>query len=149
VNVNGTNNVITAAARSGVRALVYTSTMDVLYDGGDILGGDETMPYPKKFTMVYAETKAIAEQAVLKANSAAAPMKTCVIRPCGMFGEGDPYHVSSFLKMAQSGRLAFAWVTAGHCSSTCTWEMWPMPRARREIPSGAPERRRGQCVFRH
>src|SRR5208283_4572810 len=25
----------------------------------------------------------------------------------GMFGEGDPYHVSSFLKMAMSGRLTF------------------------------------------
>lgn len=105
VNVNGTNTVIAAAARSGARAMVYTSTMDVLYDGGAIIDGDETMPYPKKFNMAYAETKAIAEQAVIQANGAA--MKTCVIRPCGMFGEGDPYHVSSFLKMAQSGRLAF------------------------------------------
>ncbi len=106
VNVNGTNNVLTAALRSGVRGLVFTSTMDVLYDGGAIIDGDENMPYPKKFNMVYAETKAVAEQAVLKANGAAT-MKTCVIRPCGMFGEGDPYHVSSFIKMAKSGRLTY------------------------------------------
>ncbi len=111
VNVNGTANVIAAAARNGARGLVYTSTMDVLYDGNNIVDADETMAYPKKFTMTYAETKAIAEQKVLRANGlergGSAPLKTCVIRPCGMFGEGDPYHVSSFLKMAQSGRLTF------------------------------------------
>lgn len=106
VNVNGTRNVLAAAAASGAAALVYTSTMDVLYDGRAIRNGDETMPYPEKFTMAYAETKAIAEQAVLRANDAGV-LKTCVIRPCGMFGEGDPYHVSSFLKLAQKGRLTF------------------------------------------
>lgn len=111
VNVNGTANVIAAAARCGARGLVYTSTMDVIYDGGAIIDGDETIPYPAKFTMTYAETKAIAEQEALRANGmerpSAPPLKTCVIRPCGMFGEADPYHVSSCLKMAQSGRLAF------------------------------------------
>ena len=115
INVNGTRNVIGAARRAGVGALVHTSTMDVLYDGRPITRGDETRPYPKKFTMAYAETKALAERAVLEADGTrergapehTAPLRTCVIRPCGMFGEGDPYHVSSFLKMAREGKLSF------------------------------------------
>ncbi|HPN12792.1 MAG TPA: NAD-dependent epimerase/dehydratase family protein [Spirochaetota bacterium] len=115
INVNGTRNVIGAARRAGARALVHTSTMDVIYDGRPITRGDEKKPYPKKFTMAYAETKALAERAVLEADGTrergtpanAAPLRTCVIRPCGMFGEGDPYHVSSFLKMARGGRLSF------------------------------------------
>jgi nucleoside-diphosphate-sugar epimerase len=106
VNVNGTRAVIDAASRSGARGLVFTSSMDVLYDGRALLDADESAPYPEKFDMVYAETKAIAEREVLKANGIAG-LRTCVIRPCGMFGEGDPYHVSSFLKMAMSGALRF------------------------------------------
>jgi nucleoside-diphosphate-sugar epimerase len=116
VNVRGTQNVIAAAEKSGVKALVHTSTMDVLYEGRPIIKGDESMPYPRRYNMAYAETKAMGEKAVLAANRAQSKkgkggpitqLRTCVIRPCGMFGEGDPYHVSSFLRMAQSGRLTF------------------------------------------
>lgn len=105
VNVNGTRNVLRACAAAGVRAMVYTSTMDVLYDGRSLVNGDERTPYPKKYTMAYAKTKALAERVVLESNGL--PLRTCAIRPCGMFGEGDPYHVSSFLRMAQSGALRF------------------------------------------
>ena len=34
-------------------------------------------------------------------------LKTSVIRPCGMFGEADPYHVSNFIRLAEKGRLAY------------------------------------------
>lgn len=115
VNVNGTLNVIEASKKTRVKALVFTSTMDVLYAGRPIIKGDESVPYPEKYSMAYAETKAIAEQAVLSVHSRRhtdrgkgySSLRTCSIRPCGMFGEGDPYHVSSFLRMAKSGRLLF------------------------------------------
>lgn len=112
INVTGTWNVIGAAAASGARALVYTSSMDVLYAGRPIVNGDETDPYPERYDMAYAETKSRAEQAVLSNNGMARGadlpnLLTCVIRPCGMFGEADPYHVSSFIKMARSGKLTF------------------------------------------
>ena len=110
INVNGTRNVIAAALGAGVAALVYTSTMDVIYDGRSITQGDETIPYPETFDLAYAETKARAEQEVIRANGArgkAGVLRTCAIRPCGMFGEADPYHVGSFLKMARQGRLTF------------------------------------------
>ena len=112
INVAGTRNVIGAAAASGARALVYTSSMDVLYAGRPIVNGDENSPYPERYDMAYAETKSRAERAVLECNGISRgadypPLRTCVIRPCGMFGEADPYHVSSFLLMARSGRLTF------------------------------------------
>jgi nucleoside-diphosphate-sugar epimerase len=116
VNVEGTKRVIAAARAEGVKALVYTSTMDVLYAGRPIVNGDESAPLPERYAMAYAETKSIAEGVALAANgSSHAPkgkrkggiLKTCAIRPCGMFGEGDPYHVSLLLRMAQKGRLLY------------------------------------------
>jgi nucleoside-diphosphate-sugar epimerase len=110
INVNGTRNVIAAALRAGVASLVYTSTMDVIYDGQPITRGDESIPYPDTFNLAYAETKARAEQEVIRANGArgrAGVLRTCALRPCGMFGEADPYHVGSILKMAREGRLTF------------------------------------------
>ncbi|MFH1434109.1 MAG: NAD-dependent epimerase/dehydratase family protein [Pseudomonadota bacterium] len=120
VNVTGTRNVIRACTQEGVRALVFTSTLDVVYEGRPIVDGDETLPYPGRFTDVYPATKAQAEQLVLSANGAPlvprpgedgdeapATLRTCALRPCGVFGEGDPYHISSFVREAKAGRLLF------------------------------------------
>ncbi|MEE8580583.1 MAG: NAD-dependent epimerase/dehydratase family protein [Myxococcota bacterium] len=118
VNLEGTRNVIRACQEAGVRGLVYTSTLDAIYAGDPITDGDESLPYPDRFVNAYAETKALAEQAVLAANGsdrrprAEEPpgdpsLRTCVIRPCGMFGEADPYHMSVTLRMAEAGRLGF------------------------------------------
>jgi nucleoside-diphosphate-sugar epimerase len=99
VNVYGTENVIQAARQAGVRALVLTSTEDVVYDGRPVVDGDESLPYPQKFINAYGRTKAIAEQKVLQSNSRR--LKTVALRSCGMYGEGDPFHVGSLLKMAR------------------------------------------------
>ncbi len=116
VNVTGTENIIRACQEAGVKGLVYTSTMDVVYDGSPIIDGDETLPYPEKFHLTYARTKAAAEQAVLKANNSKRTSRdneddprllTCVIRPCGIYGEADPYHISETLKLLQKKKLPF------------------------------------------
>jgi nucleoside-diphosphate-sugar epimerase len=101
VNVGGTQTVIDACKREGVKALVYTSSMDVLLDGQSHDGVDETAPYPTRFQDHYCATKAEAEQLVLAANSAA--LRTCSLRPCGMFGENDPYHLDNVLRAARKG----------------------------------------------
>lgn len=101
VNVHGTHNVIAACRAEGVRALLYTSSMDVLLDGRDKLNVDEDTPYPSRFQDAYCETKAVAERAVLVAHGA--ELTTCVLRPCGMFGEGDPYHLANVLRAAKRG----------------------------------------------
>lgn len=117
VNVAGTENVLRACREAGVRALVYTSTMDVVYEGRPIRDGDESLPYPPDPTEAYPRTKALAEKAVLAANGspratrdddrAPSTLRTCALRPCGMYGEADPYHVGSVLDMARRGLLRF------------------------------------------
>ena len=67
-NVTGTENVIDACRQHGVQWLVHTSSPSVAHGGGDIEGGDESLPYPDYFASPYPETKALAEQAVLAAQ---------------------------------------------------------------------------------
>ncbi len=105
VNVGGTDNVLRACREAGVRALVYTSTMDVVCGTRPVVRADETLPYPRRFTNEYARTKAEAEQRVLAADGP--ELATCALRPCGMYGEGDPYHVANVLRVVRRGRLRF------------------------------------------
>lgn len=105
VNVGGTEGVLRACREAGVRGLVYTSSMDAVCGREPIVRADETLPHPRRFANDYARTKALAEQAVIRANSPA--LRTCVLRPCGMFGEGDPYHVANVLRIVKAGQLPF------------------------------------------
>ena len=66
-NVMGTQHVIAACKKHGVLRLVYTSSPSVVFDGTDMEGVDESVPYPEKFHAHYPKTKAIAEQLVIKA----------------------------------------------------------------------------------
>lgn len=106
VNVGGTENVLAACRGQGVSGLVHTSTMDVVMGAGAIRGGDETLPYPDVPFDRYSATKAAGERAVLAANGADG-LRTCVLRPCGMYGERDPYHMTAVYREAEGGKLAF------------------------------------------
>jgi sterol-4alpha-carboxylate 3-dehydrogenase (decarboxylating) len=105
VNVGGTENVVRACRENGVRGLVYTSTMDVVCGSAPVVDADETMPFPQQFTNDYARTKARAEEVALAANGD--DLATCAVRPCGMYGERDPYHVANVLEIVKQGSLPF------------------------------------------
>jgi len=105
VNIGGTDNVVRACREAGVSALVYTSTMDVVCGASPVVYADETAPSPARFTNEYARTKAAAEQRVLRAHGS--DLATCALRPCGMFGEFDPYHVENVLRIVREGSLPF------------------------------------------
>lgn len=105
VNLDGTRNVISAAKRHGVRAVLYTGTMDVVMDGGPLRDIDESQPYPTRFLDAYSESKALAEQAVVEANDDR--LRSVVLRACGMYGEGDPYHMENVLSAVRDGKLTF------------------------------------------
>jgi nucleoside-diphosphate-sugar epimerase len=102
-NVTGTQNVIAACKRLGVRRLVYTSTPSVVHGGSDVEGADESLPYPKHFEAYYSETKAKAEKAVLAANGP--ELATVSLRPHLIFGPGDPHLVPRIVAAAKAGRL--------------------------------------------
>ncbi len=103
VNVLGTENVIAACRDEGVRALVHTSTLDVVYTGRPVVDGDESLPYPDRHPNAYCSTKAEGERRALAANDE--QLRVAVIRPCCIFGEEDPYHVPPLLELAERGRL--------------------------------------------
>ncbi len=86
-NVIGTENIVKACLKNRVKYLVYTSSPSVVFDGKDMEGVDESMPYPAKYHAAYSETKAIAEKIVLNATSE--QLKTVILRPHLIWGPED------------------------------------------------------------
>ncbi len=103
VNVSGSNNVIRACQQNGVGSLIYTSSASVVFDGNDIEGLNEDLPYPTRPLSHYTGTKALAEQAVIQANSLG--LKTLSLRPHLVWGPGDRHILPKIIKQARAGKL--------------------------------------------
>lgn len=104
VNVEGTRQVIAACRRQGVRRLVFTSTMDVAYDGTPRRGADESTPYPTRPANGYIRTKIAAERLVLEASGP--DLATCVLRPTGIYGPGDRHRLGTMVGLVRDGTLS-------------------------------------------
>ncbi|KAF4986933.1 hypothetical protein FDECE_15691 [Fusarium decemcellulare] len=108
VNVDGTQAVVDACQQAGVKALVYTSSASVTSDNStDLLNADERWPLIRgeQQTEYYSETKAAAEELVLKANRQDDyKLLTCAIRPAGIFGEGDVQTLAGMLNAYKRGK---------------------------------------------
>ena len=102
-NVDGTANLLKAAKTAGVSRFVFTSSPSVVFTGGDVEGWDETAPYPVKFDSYYAETKAIAEQLALAANSP--QFSTVALRPHLVWGPGHNHLISGIVSRGRAGKL--------------------------------------------
>lgn len=102
-NVIGAQNVLDACRRNGVQRLVYTSTPSVVFDGCDMTGADESVPYPTRYLSHYPATKADAERRVLAANSS--DLATVALRPHLIWGPGDTNLVPRILKRGRKGNL--------------------------------------------
>ncbi len=102
-NVVGTENVIAACHTVGIARLIHTSSPSVVFDGRDIDGGDESLPYPARFEAHYPQTKALAEQRVLAAASA--ELATVALRPHLIWGPGDNHLVPRIVAKGRSGKL--------------------------------------------
>ena len=98
-NVSGTQNLIDGCIRNDISRLVYTSTPSVVFNGTDMQGVDESVPYPARFNAFYPETKAKAEQLVLKATGK--HLRTVVLRPHQIWGPGDPHFVPRLIARAK------------------------------------------------
>lgn len=102
-NVAGTENVIAACRRSRIARLVFTSSPSVVFDGRDVEGGDESLPYPSRYEAHYPATKALAEQLALAANSAG--LAVTALRPHLIWGPGDNHLVPRIVARGRAGRL--------------------------------------------
>jgi nucleoside-diphosphate-sugar epimerase len=102
-NVIGTQNVVASCRKHGLRRLVYTSSPSVVFDGRDLEGVDESVPYPKHYEAAYPKTKAEAERLMLAANGA--DLATVALRPHLIWGPGDNHLVPRILERGRAGRL--------------------------------------------
>ncbi|MCE9580432.1 MAG: NAD-dependent epimerase/dehydratase family protein [Deltaproteobacteria bacterium] len=113
-NVEGTENVLTAARAAGVRRVVHISTEAVLADGRPIIRADETRPRAAKPAGPYPLTKGLAEAAALAAEG----IEVVVVRPRFVWGKGDTTLLPELIEAVTRGK--FAWIGGGHyLTSTC------------------------------
>lgn len=102
-NTIGTRNVITACRNEGVKRLVYTSSPSVIFDGKDMAGVNESVPYPSSYPAPYPATKALAEKAVIVA--ADDTLSTVTLRPHLIWGPKDNHLVPRILSRASQLRI--------------------------------------------
>lgn len=102
-NVQGTKNIVELMQELKIKYLIYTSTPSVVFDRGDIINGNEDLPYPQKHLNFYGETKRLAENAVLNAHGK--ELITAAIRPHLIFGPGDKQLIPRVIKAHTDGRL--------------------------------------------
>jgi nucleoside-diphosphate-sugar epimerase len=104
VNVDGTANVIETCRRQSIRHLVHTSSPSIVHAGGDISGGDESLPIADHFTAPYPASKAAAERLLIAANGK--DLRTVALRPHLIWGPGDPHILPRLAAKARGGSLA-------------------------------------------
>jgi nucleoside-diphosphate-sugar epimerase len=102
-NVRGTEHVLAACAAERVGRVVFTSSPSVVFDGRDVEGGDESLPYPGRYASAYSASKALAEQRVLAANGLR--LRTLALRPHLIWGPGDHHILQRLLVRARAGHL--------------------------------------------
>lgn len=102
-NVEGTENVIAACRACRVPRLVFTSSPSVVFDGRDMEGVDESVPYPSRYEAPYPATKAAAERLVLAADGP--DLATTALRPHLVWGPGDNHLVPRIVCRAREGGL--------------------------------------------
>ena len=95
--------VIDACRSAGVRKLIFTSSPSVVHSGGDIEGGDESLPYSDHFLASYPRTKAASERLALEANDDT--LAVTALRPHLIWGPGDRHLIPRILDRADRGKL--------------------------------------------
>lgn len=102
VNTRGTEHLIAAAARAGVKRIVATSSNSPVGESRDpSTRFDESAPYRPQ--MAYGRSKKLMEDA-LNAAHRAEMTEVVILRPCWFYGPDQPPHQTLFFKLIESGR---------------------------------------------
>lgn len=116
INVQGTENILTACKVAGVQFFIYTSTYNVIFGGEEILGSNEDTPYfpLDQHTDEYSKSKALAEQMVLQANGQTVcdgrTLCTSVLRPAAIYGETEQRHLPRIVKHIDQVRETYTFL---------------------------------------
>ena len=106
-NVLGTKNICELALSMEVNKLVYLSSVAVI-SGNDEIPLCEDLPH--KATNIYGKSKIKAEQEVLGYREKG--LKTVIIRPCMVYGEGEPHLTKTLLLLLKFRMLPL--INEGH-----------------------------------
>jgi len=112
-NVDGTRNLLTAAAGAGVKRIVYTSSVATMGIPPGRKPGDEETPVTLAAMIGhYKRSKFLAERVVLEAAAAGAPV--VIVNPSTPVGPGDikPTPTGQLVRDAAAGRMP-AYVDTG------------------------------------
>jgi len=102
-NVVATKNLLEACKKNGIGKFVFTSSPSVIFDNQPHTGCDETHPYPEHYESFYPQTKAMAEQLVMKANCD--ELLTVSLRPHLIWGPRDAHILPGIIARAKEGKL--------------------------------------------
>ena len=116
-NVVGTEKLLQVAREAGVKRFIFVGTESALFYGRDLLNVDESAAYALDSPYPYAKTKALAEQAVLRANSR--DFATLSLRPCMVWGPKDQSILPVLLATIDKGN--FAWINGGEYPVSTTF----------------------------
>jgi nucleoside-diphosphate-sugar epimerase len=104
INVEGASVVLRTCRDLQIPYLVHTSSPSIVHAGGDIEGGDESLPIAEKFSAPYPESKALAEKIVIASNREG--LKTVALRPHLIWGPDDPHILPRLAGKVRNGTLA-------------------------------------------
>jgi nucleoside-diphosphate-sugar epimerase len=102
-NVRGTEHVLDAAAESGVKRVVYVSTVGVF---GNTHGEVVNETYHRDgegFLSCYEETKYLSHQVALDRIEKGAPI--VIVQPGGVYGPGDHSELGNIIDQTRTGKL--------------------------------------------
>jgi nucleoside-diphosphate-sugar epimerase len=115
INVQGTENALSACREAGVRRFVHVGTEAALMAGDPLVNVNEEAPLRPDSPALYSSSKAKAEQRVRAANGDG--FETVVIRPRFVWGRGDTTLLPTLVELVRSG--GFRWVGGGrHLTDT-------------------------------
>lgn len=103
INVSGAHNMIKALKERGIKKLVFTSSPSVVFDKHELLGANESTPYPANSLSMYAKSKAMAEKYILESSDL--NLATCALRPHLVFGKRDKNIIPRLVESRSKGKL--------------------------------------------
>lgn len=108
INVAATNNLLKLASENDIQRFIYISAAPVV-GGSPVRNVTEATADVSMPTALYPKTKAIAEKAVLAANTA--QFTTIALRPPAIWGPNN-HHYEEILDRVEAGQ--WAWIGGGH-----------------------------------
>ena len=104
VNFEGTKNLLQCMSEQKVKYLIHTSSPSVVFDGKDIKGSNESIPYSKNFYCAYAYSKMLAEKYILE-KAINSNLFALSLRPHLIWGPGDPHFIPRIIDKARKNQL--------------------------------------------